>query len=445
MELLKYFSQSMLSVMLPARMGKLRELTGNEHSSAQLLARQQEARFLSLVDHARANVPYYRDALGGIEVRSLGDIAGIPFLTKRAIQANRERLKAEGLPPGRFVPNTTGGSTGEKLEIYSDTNAHSAAFILRGNTWTGWRPGEKQLQFWGESQDLPMARGAYKKFVEKFVHRNIILSTYSMNEENMLDYCRIINRHTPQLITGYTSALLLFSKFLMEKKLEVYSPKGIIGSAETLREDHRKTIESAFHCKLFNRYGCREVGNIAQECSEQKGLHIHVEHNLVEVVDENGRPCKPGETGEIVLTGLDNYAFPFIRYKVGDLGVLSDRTCACGRGLPMLESVEGRVWDVIVGANGNRLVGTFWLVEDVRGIREYQVIQENYGSLVIKLVVDRTFTNDDKQLLFGHVRERCGNKMKVELQMLDNIPLTQGGKRRFIISHVSPFVERQAP
>ncbi len=443
MELLKYFSRSMLDVMLPARMGKLKELTASEYSSAEALARQQDARFLRLVEHAKANVPYYRDALDGIEVRSLRDIAQIPFLTKKTIQTNMGRLKATNLPPGRFVPNTTGGSTGEKLELYSDTNAHSAAFILRGNAWTGWEPGEKQLQLWGESQDLPAARGVYKKFVQQFVHRNIILSSYRMNDENMLDYRRIINRHRPQLITGYTSALLLFSKFLADKRLDIHSPKGIIGSAETLREDHRKIIESAFRCKLLNRYGCRELGNIAQECREQRGLHIHAEHAVVEVVDENGRQCTPGETGEIVLTGLDNYAFPLIRYKVGDIGVLSDRTCECGRGLPMLESVEGRVWDIIVGANGNKLVGTFWLVEGVRGIREYQVIQERYGSLVIKLAVDRAFGDDDKRLLLEHVRERCGDDMRVELQMLDSIPLTEGGKRRFIISHVSPFVERQ--
>jgi phenylacetate-CoA ligase len=394
--------------------------------------------------HAKSSVPYYRDALADIAVRSLGDIATIPFLTKKDIQSNTELLKARGYPAERFIPNSTGGSTGEKLEIYSDTNTQQAAFIMRGNLWTGWKPGEKQLQLWGESHDLPKARGAYKKFVAKFVHRNRILSSYSMNEQNMLDYCRIINRHKPQLITGYTSALLLFSRFLLENKLKIYSPKGIIGSAETLRQDQREIIESAFRCKLLNRYGCREVGNIAQECGEQNGLHIHVEHLVVEVVDENGRHCMPGETGEIVLTALDNYAFPFIRYKVGDLGALCDRKCVCGRGLPMLESIEGRVWDIIVGANGNRLVGTFWLVEGVKGIREYQVIQEHFGHLTIRLVVDRAFSDVEKRLLLDRVKNRCGDEMKVEFQMLDSIPLTEGGKRRFIISHVSPYVQRQA-
>ncbi|MEJ2721144.1 MAG: hypothetical protein P8181_08370 [bacterium] len=444
MELLKYFSKSLLNIMLPARMAGFRGLNESQYYSPELLARRQEARFLKLIQHAKSSVPYYRDVLGNIDVQSLGDIGKLPFLTKQAIQTHAERLKASNCPPGRFIPNTTGGSTGEKLEVYADTKAQYASLILRGNTWTGWRPGEKQLQIWGEHQGLPVPRGLYKKFVATFVHRNIILSSYNMSEENMFEYRRIINRHKPRVITAYTSALLLFSNFLMENDLGIYSPKGIIGSAETLREDQREIIESVFRCKLLNRYGCREIGNIAQECGEQNGLHIHVEHLILEVVDENGRPCGPGQSGEIVLTALDNYVFPFIRYKVGDIGILSDRTCRCGRGLPMLEAVEGRVWDIIVGANGNRLVGTFWLVEGVRGIREYQVVQEDYGSIVIKLVVDDKFGSDDKQLLLDHVKTRCGEDMKVEFQMLDSIPLAESGKRRFIISHVSPYLARRS-
>ena len=432
----------MLHVIRPARVKKLKELNESQHLSAESLMDRQEEGFLKIIEHARSNVPYYREILKNTEVRSLEDITRIPFLSKKIIQINMDRLKAEGYPRGRFIPNTTGGSTGEKLELYSDASASPAAFLMRGNMWTGWRPGEKQVQLWGAHHDILNTRGFYKKFAGAFVHRNKILSSYNMKDQDMLDYHHIINQYKPRLISGYTSALYLFSNFIQKNNLEIYSPEGIISSAETLREDQRETIESTFRCKLLDRYGCREVGNVAQECGEQNGLHINSEHIIVEVVDENGRPCEPGNTGEIVLTELDNYAFPFIRYKVGDIGVLSDRRCPCGRGLPMLESVEGRVWDIIVGTNGNRLVGTFWLVEGVKGIRQYQVLQEQYGKLMLKLVVGGEFDDDDKRQLIQRIKDNCGEDMTVEIEILDNIPLTESGKHRFIISKVSPFIER---
>jgi phenylacetate-CoA ligase len=162
---------------------------------------------------------------------------------------------------------------------------------------------------------------------------------------------------------------------------------------------------------------------------------------IVEVVDEEGRHCPPGEMGEIVLTSLNNYVFPFIRYRVGDIGALSDRKCPCGRGLPLLEYVKGRVWDIIVGANGNRLVGTFWLVEGVKGIKQYQLLQREYGELILKLVVDSGFSEKEKAELRRRVSENCGAEMKLNIEIVDRIPPSESGKHRFIISHVSPFVE----
>lgn len=438
--MLTYLSRSLLHLNRPVRMSKLKELNESQYLSTDSLVYQQEAEFLKIVEHAKSNVPYYRDTLRDIEVRSLDDITRIPFLTKKIIRNNTDYLKAGCYPPERFIPNTTGGSTGEKLDFFNDANALQASFLMRGNMWTGWRPGEKQIQLWGARQDLLDGRGIYKRFVNTFIHRNKILSSYDMRDQDMFHYQRVINRYKPRLITGYSSALYLFSNFLREHGLEIYSPKGIISSAETLREDQRETIESVFRCKVLNRYGCREVGNISHECSQQKGLHIYTEHIIVEVVDENGQSCGPGKPGEIVLTSLDNYVFPFIRYRVGDIGALSERKCPCGRRLPMLESVEGRVWDIIVGTNGNRLVGTFWLVKGVKGIQQYQVIQEEHGRLVIKLVVDDRFGDKDKQQLIERVKDKCGEDMAVEIKILNNIPMTESGKHRFIISKVSPFI-----
>jgi len=422
-------------------MKKLKELSGSQYFTPKSLREYQERKFKELIEHAKSNVPYYRKTLKDIDISSLDDIKYIPFLSKKIIQENSDALKAENIPAHRFIPHTTGGSTGEKLEIYSDTESSAAALSMRTNQWAGWNPGEKQLQLWGSHQDLANIQSLYKTLILRLVHRNMILSSYQMTDQDILNNQRIINRFRPRLITGYTSAMYLMSRYIKDNGLEVYSPKGIVCSAETLRDDQRQTIESVFRCPVLNRYGCREVGNIAQECSQQNGLHINSEHVIVEVVDDQGRPCPPGEMGEIVLTGLNNHTFPFIRYKVGDIGALTDRECPCGRGLPMLDYVKGRVWDVIVGANGNRLVGTFWLIEGVKGIRQYQVIQREYGCLTVKLVAGPRFGEEEKDELRRRVRENCGEEMKLDIDIVDEIPLSESGKHRFIISHVSPFIE----
>ena len=157
-------------------------------------------------------------------------------------------------------------------------------------------------------------------------------------------------------------------------------------------------------------------------------------------MNEKGKVCKPGEIGEIVVTDLNNLVFPFIRYRIGDLGVLTNRQCACGRGLPLIDKVEGRVWDVIVGTNGNRMIGALWhIVKNVQGIKQYQVLQENLGELTIKIVTDGQFEEGERSKLINLVREKCGNDMSVKIEVVDEIPLTESGKRRYIISRVSPF------
>ncbi|MDZ7859584.1 MAG: AMP-binding protein [Candidatus Krumholzibacteriota bacterium] len=441
--MLKYLSRLLLYLVRHSRMKKLAELEKNEYRSKEFLENLQEDKFLALIKHAKSNVPYYRENLEGIKIESLEDIASIPFLTKKVILRNKNQLKAQNYTSDRFHTDSTGGSTGEKLQFYSDKNEIRAVFLMRGNKWAGWKVGEKQAQLWGAHYDISKAGGLYRKLQSSLIHRNKMMSSYDMTKEDMFDYCKIINKHKPRIITGYASALYLFSEFIQNNDLKIHKPAGIISSAETLHNHQREKIETVFGCKVLNRYGCREVGNIAQECEEQSGLHINIEHVIVEIVDENGKPCKPGQTGEIVITELDNYAFPFIRYKIGDLGVLSDRNCDCGRRLPMLENVKGRIFDIIVGTNGNHLTGTFWTIllrEYVQGINKFQVIQEEYGKLLLRLIVTNQYNEKGKAKLIKKIKENCGEDMNIDIELVDKIPLTESGKHRFIISKVSPFV-----
>ncbi len=428
----------------------MRFLNSLEHSQwlspAQLRA-QQTQKLRSLLEYCSQHVPYYKEVLRDVNIHAGGEhlwdeFRKIPLLEKTVINKNRETLKSEAADPQDFMPNTTGGSTGSPLQFYGDRNSadFTNALTLRNTRWTGWDLGDKQAYVWGSTADISMTDNIYAKIRNALVHRKLYLSAYSMEETNIREYILRINRFKPALVTGYVTALCLLAEYSKNRNLPIRSPRGIIAAAETLHKDQRDLIESAFGCRVFNRYGCREVGNIAQECAEQDGLHINTEHVVVEIVSETGQPCPPGVAGEIVITDLDNHAFPFIRYRMEDLGTLSNRTCRCSRGLLMLEAVQGRIWDVIVGANGSRLVGSLWIFKGISGIIQFQVIQEEAGELILKLVKDDSFTDSEMRKVMARIKEKCGEEMKADIRIVEDIPLTPSGKRKFIISKVSPYV-----
>jgi phenylacetate-CoA ligase len=414
--------------------------------SPEQIAEIQFKKLQTLLAHVHVHCPYYRGIFKEMDsapedIKSIADYARLPLLNKTKITENASKILARNAGRRDALENSTSGSTGVTLDFFSDRKAADLtnALGLRANRWTGWEIGQRQVTLWGASHDDRTAR-FYGKIKNKILHRKLFLSSYGMSRRNMIDYRYRINRFKPRLIEGYASALSLFAKFVQDYQLRMHQPRGVISTAETLSSLQKKLIESVFHCQVFNRYGSREVSGIAQECEQQDGLHVFAEHVLVEVLDEKDRPCPPGKIGKVVVTDLDNFAFPFLRYDIGDLAVATDRVCDCGRGLPLLAQVEGRVWDVIIAANGNRLVGTFWLVSGVKGIKQFQVLQEKAGELVIKVVPESAFNEEEKHKLLKNVAANCGPEMSAEVRRVDEIPQTESGKHRYVISRISPFL-----
>lgn len=403
----------------------------------------QEKKFLNLIGHCVKNVPYYSSIKGFSEVRTLDDIKRLPFLTKGIIREHQSDIKAKNIDRKFFVPNSTSGSTGEGLRFYSDlNNSMDFGVLMRNNMWTGWELGKRQTFLWGSHYDISRTKELFNRIKNMAIYKTLFLSSYEMTENDMRVYRDKINDYKPLLFTGYPSALFIFASFLEREGLDICKVKGVITSGETLYEYQREKIEAIFGCKVFNRYGCRELGDIAHQCEEHDGMHINTEHVIVEVVDKDGNPCEPGKEGEIVVTNLDNYAFPFIRYKIQDIGVLKKGVCRCRRGLPLLEKVEGRIFDIIVGTNGNHLSGNYWTIllrTFIKGIEKFQIIQEKKGELDLCLVVNKGFNDTEKERLVREVMQRCGRDMRIKIAIAEDIPLTESGKHRFIISKVSPF------
>jgi phenylacetate-CoA ligase len=440
---MKSASQVIMEIFRKEKMNTFYELSKTQWLSNEKLREIQTEKLRRLFNHCEKHVPYHSEIKSLNKVKSVSDIIKLPFLTKGMINERREDLKARNIPKDYFIPNSTGGSTGQSLNFFSDKrNTMGFGILMRNNMWTGWTMGARQAMLWGSHYDISKANKILNRMKNEFVHKILYLSSYDMREADMIKHRNMINRFKPQLITAYPSGLFIFADFLERNGLKIIKPKGIICSGETLYDYQRSKIESVFGSPVYNRYGCREVGNIAHQCEKQFGLHINSEHVIVEVVDKRGNPCAPGRLGEVVVTDLDNYVFPFIRYRTGDIGILSEKSCDCGRGLPVMEKIEGRVFDIVVGTNGNLLTGNFWTIllrTAVTGIKQFQVIQERQDQLVLKLVTDLSFDDRAKSEIVGKIRSKCGEEMSVDIQCVHDIPLTKSGKHKFIISKVSPF------
>ncbi len=419
----------------------LREYDANQWLSADEIQALQWRKLKRLIDHCAAEVPYYQRRWREIgmapgDIRSLEDYAGLPLLTKQDIRDNLEALKAPAFRDG-LLYKTTGGSTGEPLRFgYTrESNERRNAVMWRGYAWAGSRMGRRTLYLWGLPSSVPSRWKAMKDRYYHGLFGRRILNSFHMTEANLSNYADEIERYRPEIIVGYVGPLVELACWMIATGRRIPSPVGIITGAEALREVQRRQLEQAFGCPAFNTYGCREFMLIASECEQRNGLHLTADHLLTELVgitDDN-------PVGEVVVTDLHNYGMPFLRYVNGDLAVPRTESCACGRGLPMLDRVEGRKLDTIRTPAGKLLPGELFvmLFLDITGVTRYQFVQRALDRLDLTLVRDADF--DDAVL--ARIRERVtgviGADMTLHVHYADDLPVLANGKRRVTVSELS--------
>jgi phenylacetate-CoA ligase len=257
----------------------------------------------------------------------------------------------------------------------------------------------------------------------------------SFSQESLRVFTHRFRSFRPEVVVAYANSVSELVDFCRAEGITLPSPKSIITSAEVLTAENRGKIEGYFGAPVFDRYGCREVSVIASECEAHDGLHINAENLLVEFLVDD-RPAEPGEIGKVVITDLGNYAFPFIRYEIGDLGSPAQGSCSCGRVLPRMQMVAGRTSDFLRAVDGRRVSGTaltVLLAAKVNGVRQVQIVQHELTSLTFKLVVDDTFNDDSRQLIERQVEHFFGERMEFTLEFVDEIPREASGKYRFSI------------
>jgi phenylacetate-CoA ligase len=264
-----------------------------------------------------------------------------------------------------------------------------------------------------------------------------VANAYILSEENMEALVRRIRRHRPQLLFGYATALFVFAQFVHEKRLNDIKFQAVYSTGEILYPHQRRRIEETFGCKVFGRYATLEVGGIACECEEHTGMHISVENCYVEIL-RDGKPVEDGQPGEIVITNLNNYGFPFIRYRLADVVQRRNQECLCGRQSPMLENIQGRTVDVFRTVNGGAVWGDLeGTVFQVEGIKQSQVIQKAVDLILIRIVKDETFQDAQLAKIERIVKKMMGDATRVQFEFPDHIPMHKSGKYRYSYSELS--------
>jgi phenylacetate-CoA ligase len=419
-----------------------REYESTQFWSPDRIRELQWQRLQKIVRFAFDQCPYYTRRFREVgihpdDLREPGDQLRLPVLTKQDIRQHLPDLIARGVAPDSYVDNYTGGSSGSPISFKVSKRrwASRQAMTLRHDYWCGWRIGKKKGVLWGHPNEQA-DNTTWGRFRNALLYREILLNTFDIKEANLDQFIRELNRQNVRYLQAYSRSLLLFAQYLTEQRVEPPRLKAIITSAECLSPSERSFIEQTLRCRTFDRYGCREFSVIASECEAHEGLHLAAETMLVEFV-VGDRPARSGEVGEIAVTDLLNEATPFIRYKIGDLGATMEGACSCGRGLPRMQMVAGRVTDFIHTPAGRWVSGvaiTTYLISQMPGVRQTQILQDRCDHLCFRLVASGQDGMAAENFLREQVPKMFGPGMRYSIEWVNRIPPEASGKMRVTIS-----------
>jgi phenylacetate-coenzyme A ligase PaaK-like adenylate-forming protein len=419
----------------------LKVMSDTQWLTGEDLKAYQMEKLKSLLAHVSKNVPYYRELMKKSGIRPEGikcheDFLRFPVLTKDAIRRNHDGLVSLDAGSRQAVEAATGGSTGEPLRLLRDRNTviWTEAALLRGRSWAGFSIGSRAVFFktYGATSWLGNKRG-------KLV--NLYYFTAFGKEEELINSMKRVRELKPFCIESYASNLYRIAVACKRHGLDDFRIPVIFSTGEMLYPHQKEFVEEQFGGKVFDYYGCNEIGSLAYEC-EYGRRHITDEHVILEVTDEAGNPVT-GRAGMITITDLDNYSMPFIRYRNGDAGVIENEPCPCGRGLTVLTNLEGRLQDYLRSADGNAVPAIYFpgRFRGLKGIAQYQIVQNDLENITLRIVKNSFFSPDELKEMTAAMKEVLGEDIAIKVEEMDSIGLTARGKNRPVICRVegTPF------
>jgi phenylacetate-CoA ligase len=435
--------KEIFKVKLCKAMSFSRALMRAEQSNPANLANVNWERRKALVKHCAKHVPFYREKFKAIgflpdDLKTEADFSLLPILEKAEVRQFQESLIAETADRRKLRKASTGGTTGEPLSIYSDPNVPLSVI-----TW-------RMLNAWGvdisdNSAYLYRAvpTGLKKKLtsVALYPTRRAYIAAAEMSRERMSNFLEELKRIKPRYLVGYVGAIDAFADYFKEIGAELSSLKAIWTTAAPLPELKRAYFQEVFGCPVYTQYGCVETFMIAAECQKQNGLHIYSDIRHVDIVDGT-EPVATGRDGDVLVSDLTNYAFPLLRYRLGDRGRLLPQKCSCGSPFPMMDYVKGRISDQIYLPDGTSVPGEYWttIFDDYpTAIKSFQVYQRADYSVEVRYAPGDVAAGELSKVIQAVQRML---EQKLELRVALSFQETainnnENGKTRFVKSELS--------
>lgn len=406
----------------------------------------QQGRLCALLDHAAQHVPYYREVLHTNKVVSSQGFdskvfQSLPLLTKDLLRSRFDELSSDDLVSRKWFRNHSGGSTGEPVALIQDEEYadFSKATTLLHYEWVGLEMGQLHIKLWGSQRDILNSGSTLRSRLDGYFRNLILLNSFKMEPDTIRHYARLIQERRPALVSAYADSIYELADFIIRNDLPRPEVGAIITSAGTLFPFMRSRIQEAFGCSVFNRYGSRELGDIAGETRLEDGLEVFRYTHYLEVLNADGDACDEGEEGDIVVTSLTNYAMPFIRYHIGDRAIVK-RLADCGS-VQVLKTVTGRSPDCFVRQDGTVISGLFFIhflgvVHNSGWVKKVQVIQEDFNDIIVKLVPFEQPTAQTLEAIRDSIRHVMGESCRVRFEYVDEIPPLASGKFQYTVSKV---------
>jgi phenylacetate-CoA ligase len=408
--------------------------------------RQQQLR--EVLRDAAEQVPYYRRTwTRGEKAAALaGRLEEVPLLDKDPLRADPWDFVREDWHP-RFVRSwPTSGSTGTPIAsiwTVAEMRRSLAVREIRSARWAGVSFGRPRATFHGRMVvPDPHSQGPFYRY--NLVERQVYLSPFHLRPATVGQYVEALDRHRIEWLTGYAVAYYLMARLMLEQRIRPPgSLKAVVTTSEKVTPAMRAVMQEAFGCRVFEEYSTVENAVFASEC-EHGRLHVSPEVAVVEILRPDGSPCGPGEPGEVVATGMLRRYQPFIRYRLGDVACWDPTPCPCGRAMPVIKDVLGRIEDVVIGPDGRRIAQFYGIFADQPHVREGQIVQETTDRIRVRVVPAAGFGPDDVRDVIARMKQRLGVEMAVSVETVEEIPRSRSGKFQAVVSRLHEAGVREA-
>lgn len=419
---------------------ELNRFKENEGWSKEQFKIYQAKKLNKLLLHAHQNVPFYRNRLypnnsPNFKLEANFKILeAIPILEKEDLRLyGKSTLMSKNRNPGHFYFSS--GSTGTPTSIYYSYIFHqtwSALFEARIRHWAGLN-NKLSRGMIGGRRILPAGNSKAPFYRYNLAEHQVYFSAYHIAPQNISNYVEGMIKYGIEYLTGYAESNYLLARMIKEEGLHAPKLKAVITSSEKLTQDMRSLFQEIYGCKSYDSYSGVEACGLISEC-EAGNLHISPEAGIIEILDNMGMPVKPGETGDAVCTGLLNFDQPLIRYRIGDRLTLShNQDCICGRNMPIVSEINGRIEDVIKGIDGREMVRFHNVFTNLPEIIRGQIVQIALDKIIINVECSGQLSTFSKMTMIERVISQLGS-VDVKIMQVKNIPISPNGKFKAVVS-----------